>query len=279
MRVDIDSPEIETKQARLDELEFLDEKAADQEGTFSGFANVTGHVDSYGDIVEQGAFAQTIKKHKGVFPIFEGHSDQIGAAEVEEITGQNKKTGLKVTRGELFLDMPEAQRIYARMKANRRVGMKDEMSIGWSPVKGKVDYIDGKTHLREVRLYHIGILPPYHAANDKSTVDRIKSYTQSKEESEIGRLQDRVASLESKHDELMGLLKTASDNIQSSTIKPGDIEQTTEFAISEAEPTEPQGKDSGTKETPKPSDSPFTESMEEELRLALADLEQEREGS
>lgn len=165
------------------EFDEMEEKADDPLpdgviGTFSGFGNVTGYKDSYGDIVDPGAFLQTIKQNNGKFTLLRGHevNEIAGMAEVDELLSGSGKKGLRVTRGLLF-DTEVGRDTYTNIKMFRSLGKKPEMSIGWRPVDGKW-YYDSKKEARvltEVKLFHIGILPPNHAANSRSTIDRVKA--------------------------------------------------------------------------------------------------------
>ena len=50
------------------------EESESRVGVFTGYASVFGNVDSYGDVMVQGAFADTLKEWEGrKIPVFYGH--------------------------------------------------------------------------------------------------------------------------------------------------------------------------------------------------------------
>ena len=58
--------------------EFLEVKmqlksVSESDGTFTGYAGVFGNIDSYGDILVKGCFADSIAESKGKVPILANH--------------------------------------------------------------------------------------------------------------------------------------------------------------------------------------------------------------
>lgn len=106
------------------------------QGMIRGFASTFGNEDQGYDIVEAGAFKQTIKANKGRFPILADHnpSKQIGwnirAEETEHglyVEGKlNMKDPLAVARHQLAMDALD-------------LGAKMGLSIGYSVVKSEPD--------------------------------------------------------------------------------------------------------------------------------------------
>lgn len=106
------------------------------DGMIRGFASTFGNEDQGYDIVEAGAFRQTIKSNKGRFPILADHdpSKQIGwnirAEETDHglyVEGKlNMKDPLAVARHQLAMDALE-------------LGAKMGLSIGYSVVKWEND--------------------------------------------------------------------------------------------------------------------------------------------
>lgn len=131
-------------------------------GRFTGYASVFGVVDSYGDVVEEGAFKKTLKENDG-FPLLWSHDP---AQPIGSITGAEDSKGLKVV-GELNLDLVSAQEKRSLMKQ----GVIKGMSIGYEAVKAPVE--DGVRKLKEVRLWEISLV--VFPANRKATVNQIKS--------------------------------------------------------------------------------------------------------
>lgn len=148
----------------------FDEKAFNDKGVFSGYASVFGNEDSYGDIVQPGAFTRTIKnrikaKGKPNFPILWNHnpSDPIG---VTSAIAEDQK-GLAVT-GELNLDVQRAREIYSLMKQ----GAIDGLSFGFTTIKDKLD-ASGKRLLQELKLWEWS--PVTFPANQMAGVEAVRS--------------------------------------------------------------------------------------------------------
>ncbi|HDZ25690.1 MAG TPA: HK97 family phage prohead protease, partial [Candidatus Aminicenantes bacterium] len=134
----------------MEKKEFLfDIKKLSDDGELSGYAAVFGIVDLGGDIIERGAFKQTIKEHDGVFPMTWYHDvrDPIGAVKVRE-----DEHGLFI-KGRLNLAVQSAKEKHALMKQ----GVIKALSFGFDTVKHEWDEIGKQTirHLKEVKLYEV----------------------------------------------------------------------------------------------------------------------------
>ncbi len=125
-------------------------------GYVQGLASTFGNVDQGYDIVEQGAFAKTLKEQNGVFPILLDHSpcDPAGynrtAVETDE--------GLDVD-GECKLYDPKVKQRYELAKLSLDLKRPMGLSIGYTAVKAEFQKIlrDGQEIfvrvLKEVRLW------------------------------------------------------------------------------------------------------------------------------
>ena len=144
-------------------------KKLTEQGTFSGYANVTEIRDQGGDIVKRGAFKRTIKALKGKVPLFGFHDPGhvVGVGFIEE-----DDRGLKVNEGRLNLDTERGRDMYADLRffADHKMAM--EMSIGYQAVKWKYEGQDRV--LQEVKLKEVSLLPPGYAMNQRSRVQRVK---------------------------------------------------------------------------------------------------------
>ena len=138
----------------------------DQPGIFTGYASVFNKKDLQDDIMDAGAFARTIKRRGSTFPLLYQHDPSIviGDATVEE-----DSKGLKVTRGELVLEVRAAADAYALIKRDKIKGM----SIGFRTVKDQWDKEVGVRHLKEVDLWEVSIVT--FPANPSALVRTIKS--------------------------------------------------------------------------------------------------------
>jgi HK97 family phage prohead protease len=155
-------------------------------GHFSGLANGTEIVDTYGDIVHDGAFKRTIKQHKGKVPVLKGHDSQreIGMTLDLEENGEHGQ-GLGVRDAAMYIDdanprneIPDAREELIRMRRRSELGRPMGISIGFTIPKGKAEFDQesGVRHIYEVALWEISTTP--FPANQASFVDGVKSLTQ-----------------------------------------------------------------------------------------------------
>ncbi len=135
-----------TKQFRFK----LDASSLDEAGHFTGYASIFGQLDSYGDIVDKGAFKKTLKDRKRVKLLWSHDSFQpgIGYVELEE-----DDKGLRVVEGQLYLDIQKAKEAYINLKN----GTLDGLSIGYNTVKEVVDRSTNERHLKEVALWEVSL--------------------------------------------------------------------------------------------------------------------------
>lgn len=142
------------------EIKEIDE----EEGTFSGYAATFSEFpDSYGDIIEPGAFKKTIKEMKNRVKILWNHYplEPIG----KPIELSEDKTGLLVN-GKLSLGVQRAREVLSLMKD----GVITEMSIGYNTMKET--FVEGVRHIQEVKLWDVS--PVTFAANPEAVILGVK---------------------------------------------------------------------------------------------------------
>lgn len=143
-----------------------------EEGTFEGYASVFGNVDSYGDIVEAGAFTRTLGEwqEKGeTIPVLWGHDMQDPFANIGGLTAaEEDEHGLKVT-GTLDLDNPTAAQVYRLLKGRRT----NRMSFAYS-VRDAEKADDG-LHLKDLDLFEVSVVQV--PANEQAEVLAVKHAT------------------------------------------------------------------------------------------------------
>ena len=132
-------------------------------GEFEGVASVYGNKDSYGDVVEAGAFTKTIQENPEI-PVLYQHYDPIGKGTVEDSVG-----GLLI-RGKLLLEVKQAQEAYALAKANIVKGL----SIGYRVIKDEWDSAKQVRRLLEVKLYEVSLVT--FPANELAGITGIKGF-------------------------------------------------------------------------------------------------------
>jgi HK97 family phage prohead protease len=156
--------------------------AGDATGTFSGYGAVFGNIDSYGDVIERGAFKDTLLawQSKGKWPkmLLQHGGMGIGAEDMMPVgqwTSMSEDAkGLKV-EGKLFaLNTERGQYIYEGLKS----GELDSLSIGYQTDAAYDTVKDGVTlrHLTKLNLWEVSIVT--FPANDKALISSVKTLTQ-----------------------------------------------------------------------------------------------------
>jgi uncharacterized protein len=146
-------------------------KAVGDDGTFSGYGSVFGTKDSYGDVVEPGAFKDSLSAWaaKGKMPkmLWQHRSDSpIG---VWTAMSEDSK-GLAV-EGRLILDVQQAREAHSLMKA----GALDGLSIGYVTVSDGWDKDTQTNRLKAVDLWEVS--PVTFGANPDALIESVKSIT------------------------------------------------------------------------------------------------------
>lgn len=128
----------------------LDEVEAD--GSFAGYASLFGRVDLGKDVVERGAFANSLRKRgvAGIRMLFQHDPNEpIGVwTEVRE-----DARGLFV-RGRLNKDVGRAREVLSLMRG----GALDGLSIGFRAVKARRDPANGVRRILEADLWEISVV-------------------------------------------------------------------------------------------------------------------------
>lgn len=138
------------------------------QGIFEGYASVFGVVDSDGDIIEPGAFAQTLKSQSRAVAMFFNHRrNEIPVGKWLNLAEDAR--GLHV-RGELTPGNPQSEALKAAMLHGTVGGM----SVGFSAAKGDLTPIaTGYSFSNVSRLSEISICT--FPANEHATVSALKS--------------------------------------------------------------------------------------------------------
>jgi len=137
----------------------------EEQGVFTGYAATFSKVpDSYGDVIESGAFSKTIQEGASRIKILWNHNVDEPIGKPLEITEDER--GLLV-KGKLSLGVQRAREVLALMKD----GVINEMSIGYETVKS--DVLTGVRHLKELRLWDTS--PVTFAANPEAQITSVKA--------------------------------------------------------------------------------------------------------
>lgn len=148
----------------------LDTKAIGDDGVFEGYGSIFGNVDSYGEVVEPGAFTASLvdARRKGsTVKMLWQHDTQQPIGVWTDLAEDSK--GLYV-KGRLLIDkVPQATAAHALLKE----GALDGLSIGYRVVES-APHAD-KQHillLKKLALKEVSIVT--FAANDKARVTDVK---------------------------------------------------------------------------------------------------------
>jgi len=167
-------------------LKFEVKDINEDEGTFTGYASTFTDVpDSYGDVVDKGAFKKTIKENRSRIKILWNHSVMEPIGKPLEMTEDD--TGLLIN-GKLTLGVQRAKETLALMKD----GVINEMSIGYDTITEAV--VKGVRHLKEIKLYDVS--PVTFAANPSAMILDIKAVEEALVTNNTESLRDAVKALQ-----------------------------------------------------------------------------------
>lgn len=160
------TPIINSKIEKVLELEV---KSLSDQGVFEGYGSVFGNVDSYGDVVETGAFKNFLDKNKSnaVKMLWQHNTNEpIG---VYEHIAENDK-GLYVKGRLLIDDIAKAKEAYALLKA----GAINGLSIGFTVDNGGYEISkNGTRHLKSLSLWEVSLVT--FPANQRAKVANVKA--------------------------------------------------------------------------------------------------------
>lgn len=143
-------------------------KSLEETGLFSGYGAVFGNKDSYGDVIEPGAFSVSLTAHaarKSRPKMFWQHNMHEPIGSWSEMKEDN--TGLWVA-GKLNMDVQRGREAYSLLKA----GDIDGLSIGYQTVKSEPDKKNGVLLLKQLELIEVSVVSV--GANDRALIDAVK---------------------------------------------------------------------------------------------------------
>jgi len=148
----------------LKTFKFEVKEVDEEEGTFTGYAATFSKTpDSYGDIIDPGAFKKTLKAQKGQIVCLFNHSIMEPIGKPTEMAEDEK--GLLI-KAKLSLGVQRAREVLSLMKD----GVITQMSIGYNTMKETWD--EGVRHLQELKLYDCS--PVVFAANTEAVIIGVK---------------------------------------------------------------------------------------------------------
>ncbi len=157
-------------------------KSLDENGKFAGYASVFDVVDNQRDVVLRGAFRDSIAKRVSEIKLLWQHN-QAEPIGVFDVMFEDER-GLYV-EGRLLLEVARAREAYALLKS----GAVNGLSIGYTPVKYRMNPDLGVRELRQVELWEVSLVT--FPANDVSRVTVVKG--QACEGTKVGSYEDTKA--------------------------------------------------------------------------------------
>jgi len=130
----------------------LEIKSINVDGTFEGYASVFGEEDLSRDVIEPGAFKDSLNRRgiAGIKMLFQHDPNQpIGVWEdLRELP-----RGL-YARGKLLMEVVRAREVLSLMLA----GALDGLSIGFRTIKARKDGNGGVRHIEQVDLWEVSVV-------------------------------------------------------------------------------------------------------------------------
>lgn len=153
-------------------------KAAGEEddladGTIRAYASVFGNVDSYGDVVEKGAFARSIKEWEDsgdTLPLLWGHNTLDPDFNIGGVKKATEDDHGLLIEAEFDLDNPKAAQVYRLCKGRRVRDLSFAFDIAEAG-EGKVDERPVRL-LKDLNLFECSIVP--YGANPETSIVAVK---------------------------------------------------------------------------------------------------------
>ncbi len=160
--------------AQVSEGLVVPEFKATKTGEIEGYGVIFGNVDKGSDIVEAGAFAESLQADRNIKMLWQHDPAQpIGRWDVIEEDAR----GLKL-KGTLILEVAQAREALALVQA----GAVDGLSMGYRTLSARKTNIDGK-HVRiieQAELWEVSLVT--FPMNPEATIDAVKAASMSQRE-------------------------------------------------------------------------------------------------
>lgn len=148
------------------------------EGTIKAYASVFGNIDSYGDVVEKGAFARSIKEWEDsgdTLPLLWGHNTSDPDYNIGGVKSAVEDDHGLLIEAEFDMDNPKAAQVYRLCKGRRVRDLSFAFDIA-DAGEGKVDDRPVRM-LKDLNLYECSIVP--YGANSETSIVAVKHSLQS----------------------------------------------------------------------------------------------------
>ena len=155
----------------------LEVKAEGDEGIVSGYGSAYGNIDSDGDVIVEGAFADTIaRKHPSKIKMLWQHDHRTPIGVYEKL--EENSRGLKI-RGRIAVgkDVPYADGAFAAIKE----GLVESFSVGFITMKQSFGKHQGKNVRFIEKADLMEISPVTFPANQRAVIQSVKGLFESAE--------------------------------------------------------------------------------------------------
>jgi HK97 family phage prohead protease len=147
------------------------------EGEFDALVSVFGNIDSYGDVVQPGAFSKSLSRwaESGYkIPVYWGHNLSDPDFNIGEVlAAEETERGLQV-RARLDMDSPKAAQVYRLLKGGRV----KEFSFGYAVQDAEWGQKDGQDvlELHRLDLFEVSVVPV--GANPETELQAVKTLSE-----------------------------------------------------------------------------------------------------
>lgn len=182
---------------RISNIFATEYKASDVGGQriIEGYASVFNVVDSWKDIILQGAFTKTIQENAQRVKLLYQHDLTCPIGKIDMMSEDSKGLQFKATISNTMM----GNEAYTLVKD----GILDEVSIGFESIKD--EYVENVRMISELRLWEISLVTL--AANSYSKITDIKSHENTFLLNKILELTKKYDNIESNIEELKALVK------------------------------------------------------------------------
>lgn len=145
-----------------------------EEGQFLAYASVFGNVDSYGDVVVKGAFADSLNEWAASdqsIPTLWGHDMYDPYSNIGGVVEAKEDDHGLLVKSQLDMENPKAAQVYRLIKG-RRI---NQMSFAYDVLDGGQSTVDGESvnELRKLKLYEVSVVPL--GANQETEILAVKA--------------------------------------------------------------------------------------------------------
>lgn len=236
------------------------------EGVFEAIVSVFGNKDSYGDVVVEGAFVDTLAEWKASgdpIPVYWSHrmddpDFNVGyVLDAKEVKAAGATPAGLWIRGQIDLDAPKAAQVHRLMKGRRVTQFSfayDVLDSGWAKSEELGEYLE----LRRLHVHEVGPTPI--GANQSTELLAVKSATAAAQHALAGVKAGRVLSTKNET-----TLRNAYEAIGTvlAAVAGTDEDQEKASGTGPAKDEEPRGAKSE-----EPSRNPSVENLARSLQLA-----------